>query len=158
VKLDISGREAITAPLERVWASLNDPQFLTRCIPGCRSMRELAPDKYAVHLDLKVASVGGSFQGQIALSDKAAPERCRIAVWGSGTLGHGSGEARFTLEPAEGGTLLAYDGTGEIGGLVAGVGQRVLRGVSRHLIGKFFKAIRSELEGEEVSDPPGLTP
>jgi carbon monoxide dehydrogenase subunit G len=147
VKLDIGGKEAIAAPPERVWASLNDPEFLTRCIPGCRSMSALAPDKYAVHLDLKVASVGGSFKGEIALSDKAAPQRCRIAISGSGTLGHGSGEARFTLEAAEGGTLLAYDGVGEIGGLVAGVGQRVLRGVSRHLIGKFFKSVRVELEG-----------
>jgi len=147
VKLDIGGKEVIAAPLERVWTSLNDPEFLSRCIPGCRSMQELAPDKYTVHLDLKVASVGGSFQGEVALSDKTVPEQCRIAISGSGTLGHGSGEARFKLEPADGGTLLAYEGVGEIGGLVAGVGQRVLRGVSKHLIGKFFKSLRTELEG-----------
>ena len=147
MKLDIGGKEVIAAPLERVWASLNDPAFLTRCIPGCRSMQELAPDSYAVRLDLKVASVGGSFEGEIALSDKTAPEQCRIAVSGSGTLGHGSGEARFTLAPAEGGTLLAYEGGGEIGGLVAGVGQRVLRGVSKHLIGKFFKSVRTRAGG-----------
>ena len=86
-----------------------------------------------MRLDLKVASVGGSFEGEIALSDKVAPQTCRITVSGSGTLGHGTGEARFTLEPADGGTLLAYEGAGEIGGLVAGVGQRVLRGVSNTL-------------------------
>ena len=147
MKLDIGGKEAIAAPLERVWTSLNDPAFLSRCIPGCREMRELAPDKYAVQMDLKVASVGGSFAGEIALSDKTALQACRIAVSGSGTLGNGTGEARFTLEPAENGTLLVYEGAGEIGGLVAGVGQRVLRGVSKHLIGKFFKSVRTELEG-----------
>jgi carbon monoxide dehydrogenase subunit G len=76
-----------------------------------------------------------------------APERCRISVSGTGTLGHGSGDARFTLEPADGATILTYEGAGEIGGLVAGVGQRVLRGVSKHLIGKFIKAVRSELAG-----------
>ena len=147
MKLDIGGNEVIAAPLERVWASLNDPEFLSRCIPGCREMRELAPDKYAVRMDLKVASVGGSFAGEIALSDKTAQQAARIAVSGSGTLGHGTGEARFTLAPADNGTLLAYEGAGEIGGLVAGVGQRVLRGVSKHLIGKFFKSVRTELEG-----------
>ena len=146
MKLDIGGKEVIAAPLERVWTNVNDPAFLSRCIPGCREMRELSPDKYAVQMDLKVASVGGSFAGEIALSDKAAPQACRIAISGSGTLGHGTGEARFTLEPAQNGTLLVYEGAGEIGGLVAGVGQRVLRGVSKHLIGKFFKSVRSELE------------
>jgi uncharacterized protein len=43
---------------------------------------------------------------------------------------------------------MSYAGSGEIGGLVAGVGQRVLRGVSRHLIASFIKAVRSELEGD----------
>ena len=146
MKLDIGGKEVIAAPLDKVWAGLNDPTFLCRCIPGCREMSEIAPDKYAVRMDLKVASVGGSFAGEIALSEKTAPQVCRIAVSGSGTLGHGTGDARFTLEPAEGGTALTYEGVGEIGGLVAGVGQRVLRGVSKHLIGKFFKAVRTELE------------
>ena len=147
MKLDIGGEELIDAPIERLWASLNDPAFLTRCIPGCRSMQEIAPDSYTVLLDLKIAAVGGSFEGNIALSDKVAPERCRIAVRGNGTLGHGSGEARFTLSPAESGTLLVYEGSGEIGGLVAGVGQRVLRGVSKHLVAQFIKAVRSELSG-----------
>ena len=147
MKLDLAGKEVIDAPIEQVWTSLNDPEFLTRCIPGCRSMQEVAPDSYVVRLDLKVASVGGSFEGKVALSDKVVPEQCRIVISGSGTLGHGSGEARFTLAPADNGTLLVYDGAGEIGGLVAGVGQRVLRGVSKHLVGKFFKSVRSELMG-----------
>lgn len=147
MKLDIGGQEMIAAPLEQVWASLNDPGALSRCIPGCREMRVLASDKYAVCLDLKVASVGGSFNGEIALGEKTAPVECCMTVSGSGTLGHGTGQARFSLQAAEGGTLLAYEGTGEIGGLVAGVGHRVLRGVSKHLIGKFFKSVRTELEG-----------
>ena len=147
MKLDIAGQETIAAPIDTVWARLNDPIFLTRCIPGCRSMQEVAPDSYVVRLDLKVASVGGSFEGKVALSDKVAPEQCRVAVSGSGTLGHGSGEARFSLTPADSGTLLVYAGAGEVGGLVAGVGQRILRGVSKHLIGQFFKTLRQELGG-----------
>lgn len=147
MKLDIAGQETIAAPLETVWASLNDPAVLARCIPGCKAMDEVAQDSYVVRLDLKVASVGGSFEGKIALSDKVAPAQCRIAVSGRGTLGHGSGEARFSLASADSGTLLVYDGAGEIGGLVAGVGQRILRGVSKHLIGQFFKSLRHELAG-----------
>ena len=39
---------------------------------------------------------------------------------------------------------MRYNGEGEIGGLVAGVGQRILKGVAKHLIGQFFKALRKE--------------
>ena len=41
---------------------------------------------------------------------------------------------------------LSLQGVGEIGGLVAGVGQRILTSVSKHLVGKFFTALRKEFD------------
>jgi carbon monoxide dehydrogenase subunit G len=110
-------------------------------------MVEIGPDAYKVDMQLKVAAVGGSFEGEISLSDKQAPQTCSIKVSGAGTLGHGNGMARFELEPdGENGSRLIYKGSGEIGGLVAGVGQRILASVSKHLIGRFFVALRKEFE------------
>lgn len=147
MKLDIGGSEVIQAPVEALWAALNDPVVLTRCVPGCKSMTETAPDAYKVDMQLRVAAVGGSFEGEIALSDKEPPKSCSIKVSGAGTLGHGNGSARFELIPeGANATKLAYQGVGEIGGLVAGVGQRILGSVSKHLIGKFFTALRKEFE------------
>lgn len=147
MKLDIGGNETIPAPVEALWVALNDPKVLTRCVPGCKSMTEIAPDAYKVDMQLKVAAVGGSFEGEISLSDKDAPRTCSIKVSGAGTLGHGNGTARFEIEPdGENTSRLIYKGTGEIGGLVAGVGQRILASVSKHLIGRFFVALRKEFE------------
>ena len=147
MKLDIGGNETIPAPVEALWIALNDPKVLTRCVPGCKSMTETAPDAYKVDMQLRVAAVGGSFEGEIALSDKDAPKSCSIKVSGAGTLGHGNGSARFELTPeGPNATKLTYQGVGEIGGLVAGVGQRILGSVSKHLIGKFFTSLRKEFE------------
>lgn len=146
MKLDIAGSERIDTGIESLWTALNDPAVLTRCIPGCKAMTETAPDAYKVDMQLRVAAVGGSFEGEISLADKEPPRNCRITVSGAGSLGHGSGEARFELTPQEGGCLLSYQGTGEVGGLVAGVGQRILGSVSKHLIGRFFAALRKEFE------------
>lgn len=147
MKLDIGGNEAIPASVGALWIALNDPKVLTRCVPGCKSMIEIGPDAYKVDMQLKVAAVGGSFEGEISLSDKQAPQTCSIKVSGAGTLGHGNGTARFEIEPdGANGSRLIYKGTGEIGGLVAGVGQRILSSVSKHLIGRFFAALRKEFE------------
>ncbi len=147
MKLDIGGSETIPASVENLWVALNNPKVLTRCIPGCKSMTEIAPDSYKVDMQLRVAAVGGSFEGEISLTDKEAPKSCTIKVSGAGTLGHGNGTARFDLEPdGEHGARLVYKGAGEIGGLVAGVGQRILASVSKHLIGRFFVALRKEFE------------
>lgn len=148
MKIDLEGSETIAADPERLWQALNDPAVLTRCIPGCKTMTETGPDAYKVEMQLRVAAVGGSFEGEIALSDKTPPKTCHISVSGSGSLGHGSGTARFEITPAEGGSLLAYQGAGEVGGLVAGVGQRILGSVSKHLVGRFFTALRKEFEGD----------
>ena len=79
---------------------LNDPAFLTRCIPGCRSMQEIAPDSYTVHLDLKVASVGGSLAIRNVAAGKGAADRGdleieahRVAVRGDLLHGTAAGDA-----------------------------------------------------------------
>lgn len=151
MKLAINGEETIAATVDELWVALNDPDVLTRCIPGCKSMTETAPDTYNVDMELKVAAVRGTFGGDIALMDKDAPKSCRITVSGSGSLGNGTGRARFELTPVSSSeTKLTYEGEGEIGGLVAGVGQRVLKTVSKHLIGKFFTALRKDFAGQKV--------
>ena len=139
MKLDIGGNETIATSVEQLWVALNDPTVLTRCIPGCATMTEIAPDAYKVEMRLRVAAVGGSFEGEISLSDKEAPKECSIKVSGVGTRGHGNGIARFEILPeGENASRLIYKGSGEIGGLVAGVGQRILSSVSKHLVGRLL--------------------
>ena len=116
MKLDIGGAETIQAPVEVLWKALNDPVVLTRCIPGCKTMTEIAPDAYKVEMQLRVAAVGGSFEGEIALSDKVPPKVCSIKVSGAGTLGHGNGSARFEISSdGAGASRLTFQGVGEIG-------------------------------------------
>ena len=153
MKMDIGGEETFDVPIETLWQALNNPAVLKLCIPGCKDMIDEGNDHFRLVLNLKVAAVGGSFEGAISLSDKTPPSQCNVSVSGSGTLGHGNGSANFSLTSLPtGGTSMVYSGEGEIGGLVAGVGQRILKGVAKHLIGQFFKALRNQ-----VAAPPTTT-
>ena len=78
MKLEIGGNEAIPGSADALWAALNDPKVLTRCIAGCKSMVEIGPDTYKLDMQLRVAAVGGSFEGEISLSDKEVPRACSI--------------------------------------------------------------------------------
>ena len=150
MKLDIRGEEKFETDIEALWVTLNDPAVLKKCIPGCKDMIPVGEDQFKLTLNLKVASVGGSLEGEIALKDKKPPTQCKITVSGAGSLGHGSGEATFALTKQNGGILMTYAGEGEIGGLVAGVGQRILGGVAKHLVKQFFTALRSEIVTVQV--------
>ncbi len=59
---------------KQLWSALNDPLVLTRCIPGCKAMTENRADNYKVEMQLRVAAVGGSFEGEISLFDKVPPK------------------------------------------------------------------------------------
>ena len=70
-----------------------------------------------------------------------------LTVEGLGSIGFMKGSAAFDLEPqGEGESLLRYAGSAEVGGVVAGVGQRVLSGVAKYLAGRFFKSLEKHIE------------
>jgi len=145
MKVSFSGSETIEVAPQALWDAVTDPAVLQKSVPGCREMRAVGPADYVMTLDLKVAAVGGSFEGKIALSDMHPPYSCLISVSGAGTLGTGTGTAKATItETDNGASTISYEAEGEVGGLVAGVGQRVLLGVAKHLTRQFFSALKAQ--------------
>lgn len=45
------------------------------------------------------------------------------------------------------GTVLSYQGDVQIGGLISGVGQRMIGGIAKMMLNRFFKRMSKELEG-----------
>ncbi len=137
--MKIEGSYEIPAPREQVWDAFLDPDRLRQAIPGCEKLEAVGPDEYKATLKVGVAAVRGTFEGKVKLSDKQAPDSYRMAVEGSGGPGFLRGEAVMTLvDGAAGGTTLSYTADVQIGGLIAGVGQRMLGGVSKMMADQFF--------------------
>jgi len=146
MKLD--GTNTLPAPVDTVWQMINDPEALRRCTPGIKELREVAPDSYEATLTIGIAAVKGTYSGTLKITDKQAPRHYKIALEGSGGAGFMKGEGTVDLEPQGNGTLLTWSGDVQIGGLIAGVGQRMLSGVGKMLIGQFFKCLEQQLGGE----------
>ena len=63
-------------------------------------------------------------------------------------------DVRVTLADAGGGTTrLDYDADAVVGGMIGGVGQRVLTGVAKKTAGEFFKAVDDVLTGKAPATP-----
>jgi len=140
--LELNGEHAFTAARPELWRLLNDPEVLKQCIPGCNTVAAIGPNRYRMGLKLQVANVSGEYMGEVEIRDRSEPSHYVLLVGGEGSIGFMKGQAAFDLdERGDGGTTLRYAGSAELGGVVAGVGQRVLLGVARFLVGKFFKAL-----------------
>jgi carbon monoxide dehydrogenase subunit G len=145
--MKVAGSATLHAPREKVWAALNDPAVLVRTIPGCQQLEEVGPDRYKMTIVAGVASVKGSYQGDVALTDQQQPGSFTLRASGAGAPGTVSADVKVVLTEQDGGTRLDYDADAVVGGVVGGVGQRVLTGVAKKTAGEFFKAVDDVLTG-----------
>jgi uncharacterized protein len=142
--MKIEGTQELHAPRERVYAALTDPQVLQRCIPGCESLEKSGDDSYAVTIKAGIGAIKGTFKGNVHLEDMRAPEHYRIVVDGKGGPGFVKGSGDFDLEDTGDATLIRYTGEMQVGGAIAGIGQRMIEGAAKMMAARFFKALETE--------------
>ena len=138
--MEFSGRYAIPAPPETVWAGLNDPDVLKTCIPGCEQIEKTSPTDFLATARLKIGPVSATFKGKVALSDLDPPHRCILTGEGQGGVaGFARGDAEVLLEPDGTGTVLTYKAKANVGGKLAQIGQRLIDGAAKQIADDFFE-------------------
>lgn len=158
--MKISGTAALTSTPEQVWDAFHDPAVLARCLPGCESLTQVGEDEYAMTVTAGVAAIKGTYDGRVALRDPQPPGQFTMKATGAGGPGTVDADVVVRLTPAaSGGTDLAYDADAAVGGVIGGVGQRMLAGVTRKMAGQFFAAVDADIAGvrPEPIESPVLT-
>ena len=149
----IAGNATLHAPVEAVYAALRDPRVLVRTIPGCERLEQVGEDAYAMTVTAGVASVRGTYAGDVRLTDQRAPHGFVLRASGSGAPGTVSADVTVELSPGDNGTTeLSYDADAVVGGMIGGVGQRLLTGVAKRTAGEFFTAVDQVLAGGEAEE------
>jgi len=148
--MKIEGTHEIQAPREVVYHAITDPQILQRCIPGCQSLDKTDENTYVATMKAGVGSVKGTFKGNVRLEDMQAPTHYRMIVDGKGAPGFVKGTGIFNLEERNGGTTIAYEGEMKVGGVIAGVGQRMIEAAAKMLAHQFFKTLENEIPRSEA--------
>jgi carbon monoxide dehydrogenase subunit G len=150
----IAGNATLHAPVETVYAALRDPRVLVRTIPGCERLEQVGEDAYQMTVTAGVASVRGTYAGDVRLTDQRAPHGFVLRASGSGAPGTVSADVTVELSPGENGTTeLTYDADAVVGGMIGGVGQRLLTGVAKRTAGDFFTAVDQVLAAGEIEEP-----
>ena len=149
--MQLTGEVTIAAPRDRVWAALNNPDVLARCIEGVESLTRVAGDggdRFEGKMNAKVGPVRATFTGQVTLTDVVEPESYVLVGEGKGGVaGFAKGQAAVTLQAigaAE--TLLRYDVTSSVGGKLAQLGARLIEGTAKGYATSFFARLKDELE------------
>ena len=151
--MKLAGTQTFPAPRQQVWAFLTDPQCLAKCMPGCEKLETVGENEYSGIINIGLAAVKGVYNGKVKLDEMQAPAHYKMVLDGKGKQGFIKGSGTIDLEEQNGQTLLKYSGDVQIGGPLASVGQRLIDGAAKMMIGQFFTAMEAEVKampGEEV--------
>lgn len=150
--MKITGSDVVPFPVARVWDALLDPQVLVGTIPGCERLETTGEHTYDMTVTAGVAAIKGTYAGSCALSDLRPHESLVMRLQGSGAPGTVDATVNVYFgEPEPGHTKIDYDADAVVGGMVGGVGQRMLTSVSKRMAAEFFANV-----GAAIASPAAV--
>ena len=148
--LKLADTVVVDAPRDQVWKLLFDVEVMKQIvnkIPGVHVERlvQISEEKYEGTATIGVAMVKGKYDGTISILEKRALEFVKFKGEGKGGGNFANGDMAVTLVDQNGKTLLKYEGSGNVAGALAAVGQRLIDTVGKQFIAAGSKALAEEL-------------
>jgi len=144
--MKLEGDHLFNGPRSDVWEMVRDPDVLATCLPGTQSLTKISENCYEGTINVRIGPISGTFSGKLEVSNEIPPQSCTLTVEGKGAPGYAKGVGNVELvEQPEQKTLLKYSGDMQIGGKLAGVGQRLIDSVSKSMVGQGFEAMDKAL-------------
>src|SRR5579875_718610 len=128
--MKFEGSHTIPAPREIVWKELMNPHTLARALPGCEKFEANPVGGFDVMLKIGIASLRGTYQGHVEIQDPNPPQSYRLKV-----------EGVLSLTESAGNTTINYSGDAQVGGPIAGIGQRLVQAAAKQIIQQFFQSL-----------------
>jgi uncharacterized protein len=152
----------VDAPLDRVWALVNDIPRVAPCMPGAALTGVLDDQTYEGTVAVKLGPLRMSYKGKVTVEDvDEANHSARLAASGRDTKGAGTAKAsvQTRLEAAsDTRTRLHVTSDVQLTGKVASFGRGgAINDVATRLFGQFADCLRATLEAEQAGSGTGTT-
>lgn len=147
--MKVIGTATLQAPIDKAWEAILDPRVLVATIPGCERLEGTGENQYTATVTAGVAAIKGTYTGKIKLSDLHEPESMLLHAEGASAAGTVAVDVKVTLtDLGDSTTRIDYDADAVVGGMIGGVGQRMLTSVSKRISAEFFGNINKVLTGK----------
>lgn len=147
--MNIEASHVLPYSNQEVWDTLFDTEVLGRLLPGVRFFEQIGPDEFDALIEVGVPAVKGVYKVAVTIEDQKPNESYRILGKGKGKQGWVRGSAVVKLAPEAGGTRVTVHADAQIGGRIAGIGQRVVEGVAKAMAAEVFAALEGEMAGRQ---------
>ena len=149
----LEGTYRFAAEAAAVFPLLLDPEVLKAALPGVETFARTDAHRYEGTMRVGVGAIAAAeFQVVVTLTDVEPPRHYVMHIDGKGRFGFTRGTADVALSPDEGGCEMRYRADVQVGGMIAGVGQRLLDSVSKQMARQCLEALSREIERRLAED------
>ena len=143
--MDVNAVYIFDAPVDKVWKVLLDPDTIANCLPGCEQLTPLNDGQYEAHLTIAVGAIRGKYKAKVTLADLNPNQSYTLTIEGNGTPGFVKGQAHIALNEISDKTHVTVEGHAQVGGIIARVGQRLMSGMNKMMMDKFFSCMQEKV-------------
>ena len=130
---------------EDVWGAINDPEILAEILPNCESLEPISEHQFTAHINVKIGPISSKFESTLEMFDLKEPDGYKFRVQGNGKKGSMNGQGEIKLFPNGSCTGFTFIAKGNITGIIARVGQRLIEATGKRLMDQGFENFKNRV-------------
>ena len=136
---------------EEVWSAIQNPNILAEILPNCTALEPLGNNKYTAHIDVKIGPVHSKFRSTLEMYDMQELDGYKFRVQGNGKKGSMNGQGEIKLFSNGSGTGFTFIAEGNVTGIIARVGQRLIEAAGKKLMDQGFENFKNRVMGSAAA-------
>ncbi len=144
--MHLEGSFDTPASRKAVWDFLLNPQDIAPCIPDVQSLDVTSPDSFKAKVKVGLSLVKGTMDFDFRIADKVPPSSAKLIGSGRGVGSTVEIQTAFTLDELGSGTKVGWAADVNVGGIMAGLGSKLLDSTSAKMIQQVVENLTNKLK------------
>lgn len=137
---------AVKTSKEKIWAFIVDPTKISKCLPELKSLEVEGENRYVTVVHVGIGLVKTDFKLRIEIVKKDPFKSVQLRAVGAGSGSSVVIDTMIVLKETPDGTELVYRSDAKIGGMIASLGQRVIKDAAERTVAGIFECIKQQVE------------
>ena len=128
-----------------VWEFLLNPNEIAPCFPDLQSLQVISSDRFRAKVQVGLSVVRGTMDFEFHTTETKPPSYAKLIGNGKGVGSTVEIQTSFSLTDSGSGTKLAWTADVSIGGVMGGLGSRLLDSTSNKMVTQVIENIKTKL-------------
>lgn len=143
--MHFDGTFEVNAPRDKLYGLLMDPNQVSSCMPGFKSIAITTPEDYTIDLKVGVAFIKTEVKMHMLVKEAQAPSHAKLVGNGVSSSGNLDIDVTADLTEQDGHTTMKWSADANVSGKLASMGQRMITGQAEKMIKSMFDCLKTKV-------------